>query len=107
MVKIVDKRLYEGERIPIGWGVAWYDRSAAQAILLPWGINWLVGVVRVVFWRVANGFRPLDGKSRDILYRTGKRDGYADGFKAGLARPIGLSEALDVVERFWHPQERD
>lgn len=105
-MKVTDKWLYEGERIPFGWGVAWYEYETGRSVLLPWGINWLVGGVRAIYWRVANGFRVRDCKRDDSLYHKGKRDGWSIGYKMASERPIGLSDALEAVEKFWGNTKR-
>ena len=46
------------DRLPRGWGVAWYRLPLMQMVVLPIPLNLVVGAVWRAYWTLARGFRP-------------------------------------------------
>ena len=90
-MRLTSKQLYEGMRIPYGWGVAWWDVAGQRAILLPWGINRVMGLLRKWYWCIAQSVH----NDRDVfglrMYDKGRADGY---LAAKHAHKTTLGEAL-------------
>jgi hypothetical protein len=48
----------EGNRLPWGWGIAWYELWSAHAVVLPIPINIVAGWWMRLWWRMQRGVQP-------------------------------------------------
>lgn len=84
--------LEEGEKMPRGYAVAWFDLASMHAVCLPVGFHVIAGWLRARYiwfkaYRVTNGFE-------DSFKR-----GYDQGHRAGIlmGRDEGRQERIDAV----------
>jgi len=54
--EIFRRELFEGEKIPFGWGVAYPEWNRHAFILYPWGIHIIVGLACKVYYRLTFAF---------------------------------------------------
>lgn len=86
-------RVREGEIIPSGFGVAWYEWRSATALCLPLGINVLASVLRTAYYYALSfGSRnPFDALLREAEFK-----GYARGVSTGV---LNMQDAIHRAEQ--------
>lgn len=52
------KYLAEAERIPFGWGTAWYNWETRQAVILPIPLHLILGLMYSSYWKLVWCLRP-------------------------------------------------
>ena len=67
----------EGERIPRGYGIAYYDYVKNEAVCYLIPFNLLINFLRKIYWRIIS---PSFPKWEEELYKSYGR-GYARGVK--------------------------
>ena len=102
------KGIYEGERIPRGYGIAYGDFASCRYICYPIPLHLIVRLIREVYFKVQVLFTPskLD-KMLEKNYRGGFEEGYKSGRKAcendynkGYFKGVGKSwEFLEKLAR--------
>lgn len=86
------REISEGNRIPRGYGLAWYLPYSAQLYVMPIPFNWIAGWCRLLSLRLQKG--PDDPIAQN--YGNGYRKGYAEGY--GEGRQSGIRSAVDIVK---------
>lgn len=74
-MKII-KRINEGEIIPIGYGIAWYEWQKHSAVCLPLGFNVIASAVRAAYFALRGNWNVLKANPLDT---------YHQGVKVGRA----------------------
>ena len=78
-MKIV-KRINEGEIVPGGYGIAWYEWTTRGAVCLPLGFNVIASAFRVAYFALRGNWNVL---------KASPLDAYHQGVKVGRAmRPL-------------------
>ena len=76
MITLSDLHVEEGERLPWGHAVAWYDFSSKYAVCLPVGIHFIAAKIREGYIRIRclNTTDPITE-----AYFQGHQDGFRSG----------------------------
>ena len=75
-LRIPRYRLEEGERIPWGYGLAYYDFAYAQAVCYPIPLNLIVNVCRKIYWKLAKPSFPKWESELAKAYQRGLVKGW-------------------------------
>jgi hypothetical protein len=76
------REVAEGERIPRGFGLAYYRHYSQSAVFAPWGLHFLIGAWNRIWWTV-RGWHVPDQWETHRNYWMSK--GYAEGRNHGEA----------------------
>jgi len=74
-MKITAYRLEEGERIPRGYGIAYYDVLTDSIVCYPIPLNVVVNVCKKLYYRIVSLSLDEKDKLQMINYRRGFNDG--------------------------------
>ena len=92
---LTHKAAREGEEIPWGWGVVYYDASSRDLILAPMPFNFVAGWLRLVYFRLMEGPRDRLFAEWDRTARKEYSRQYDYGFKDGeKAAKVAVGKAL-------------
>jgi len=75
-MRIVEKRIYEGERMPRGYGFSYYDYLRRQYVCYPIPFNILVNWKRKLWEKLAAPSPPELEKQLADAYHKGQIHGY-------------------------------
>jgi hypothetical protein len=101
-VTLSKMRLVEGQRIPRGFGIAWWRPETAEAFCLPIPFNWIAGWARRAWMflmcgpknkqdaRIAEAYRRGIMHGREDGEKIGYRSGFAEGKAAGVQAALGV-----------------
>lgn len=80
MKNLFVREIKEGETIPKGWGVVYFNRWKRTATIHPVPLNFVVAFLRSWYWVMVY---PKDKKFEDEKkwYSAGYSDGFRDGSK--------------------------
>lgn len=88
---VTNKKFYfQGQKLPKGWGIAWWEFDIQEAIIFPMPLNFVTGWVRNLYYTLLKGpnekyrHKVLEQLSKEYL--VGYRNGFLDGEKEALKR---------------------
>ena len=84
--RFAERRLAEGERAPFWWGRSYYDPLTNEVICHPIPLNWIVALVRDLYWRVSKGYRAVWERQLSKALSDEYRRGLATGEKSGIQK---------------------
>ena len=93
----IKRRIGEGEVIPRGYGVAWYEPALFYRICYPIPINLVIHAVREAHWQIIRRLkRPFGMRERWLrqVFRKGYALGYTEGRAAGERHADNLLREL-------------
>ena len=77
-----------GSRIPLGYGIAWYNPECRTTTLILLPLNWPAAFIRECYFRLRQGRRDRleDAMLKNLQesYQTGFSIGYKDGEKQAI-----------------------
>ena len=83
----------EGERIPVGYGIAYIIYEKRRKVCYPFGLHLLVGLsLNLYFWLafcMRKPERTLHRQAHKMGYRRGYEDGWEDGMSGFGRRELG------------------
>lgn len=93
------RKVFEGNIIPSGYGIAW--RRCDYAVCFPIPLNFIVSILYTSWWRLKKGFNPSKLETDlQFEFKAGYNNGYNVGYENGykLGRKHGESH---YAERLW------
>lgn len=77
-------KITEGERLPFGYGIAWRNWNEMTFEAYPIPFNWCAYFIRELYLFLARGPREagkqkIYNAGREVGFKSGKREGYANG----------------------------
>jgi len=88
-MRISAKRLCEGETMPRGWGLAYWEEATRYAVILPIPLNVIVRGLREVWILFVGGVFP--GHTEQLISRAWQR-GYEEAMDFHFAEGYRLGE---------------
>ena len=90
------KEIREGEILPKGYGLAWYEMDRLVGIAYPIPLNIIFGFIRKIWFRLKSG----------DLYVTGYDKGYLKGHEEGrnyvfnkFKKLIKIEKKLEIIDK--------
>lgn len=72
-------RISEGEDLPNGFGIAWYDVHYQGYVILPYPFNYVAGAIVDAYWRMRHGWKPA---AETEAYRAAYKNAAEAAWKA-------------------------
>lgn len=95
----------EGERLPRGWGVAWFQQARRAAVVLPVPINLVAGVLARLYWGMQRGVRPgrLQRAEEEVQRLRAANEHLSDRIQSMLEKEIAEKKEFDgVMTQLFH-----
>lgn len=101
-MRITQKRLRSGERLPRGYGLAYYEDLYMEAVCYPVPINWVVWTIRELWTRL----RCTPQSAVDQARARGYAEGFDRGWTCGFEAATTICQQLPVHDDSHHPLNR-
>jgi hypothetical protein len=80
---VLKRIIPEGEVLPFMYGIAWTDIYSRRMVAYPIPLNFIIGFLREIYWRLQCGmrrtkFQAMIDESAKMHYRRGYEEGFRD-----------------------------